>query len=225
MGCHVYVLKRLDKVSGKRLKADLDRFVDESRRWWFRDSDPYEYAEEMLEFYAESLPSLRASLAMLEKNGDEKAAEETRCVIKDYESQTKESVLKEAADDDRKTAEMDAAWTKESPEFDVDGPLPPEKLRRYDGFWRFFDKAGYRDDGWYEIYFDTVFRIYGYPGVSFDDSEKLIDWMRTYDQSMIVDYGENCRPLKKRGLTPRLEEKIRRLWSDNGGAIRVETDG
>ena len=42
-----------------------------------------------------------------------------------------------------------------------------------------------------ELYFDTIFRVYGYPEESFTDVEKLIEWLYQYDQNSIVDYDDD----------------------------------
>ena len=72
-----------------------------------------------------------------------------------------------------------------------------------------------------ELYFDTIFRVYGYPEETFTDVEKLIEWLYQYDQNSIVDYDDEMNPIEPRGMTERLAEKLRIVWTGDKNRLDV----
>ena len=101
--------------------------------------------------------------------------------------------------------------------------LEDNDIELYKKLNKYFNYNSTEVDGiiYKELYFDTIFRVYGYPEETFTDVEKLIEWLYQYDQNSIVDYDDEMNPIEPRGMTERLAEKLRKLWTEHNNSLYV----
>ena len=213
MGCHTWIYKNVNSIPKKELneilKSDIDSsyfsFIEEDKETWSKSI--YDYYKNNLEIYKsqfdnDSLP--------------EEDKQYWKSLKTEWKNKTIDDCYKEydecVSEYNRMLKLADEYFALEDNDIEL-----CKKLNKYFNY-NYIEVGGiiYK-----ELYFDTIFRVYGYPEETFTDVEKLIEWLYQYDQNSIVDYDDEMNPIEPRGMTERLAEKLRKLWSEHNNSLYV----
>ena len=213
MGCHTWIYKNVNSLPKKELneilKSDINHsyfsFIEEDKETWSKSI--YDYYKKNLEIYKSQFDN--DSLSEEDKQYLESLETE-------WQNKTIEDCYKEydecVSEYNRMLKLADKYFALEDNDIEL-----CKKLNKY------FNYNYIEVDGiiYKELYFDTIFRVYGYPEETFTDVEKLIEWLYQYDQKSIVDYDDEMNPIEPRGMTERLAEKLRKLWTEHNNSLYV----
>ena len=180
MGCHTWIYKNVNSIPKKELnkilKNEIDNsyfsFIEEDKETWSKSI--YDYYKDNLEIYKSQFDSNSLS-------------EEDKQYWKSLESEWKNKTIDDCYKEyDEKVSEYNRMLKLADEYFaleDNDVGLFKKLIKYFDYNYTEVDGILYK-----ELYFDTIFRVYGYPEETFTDVEKLIEWLYQYDQNSIVDY-------------------------------------
>lgn len=213
MGCHTWIYKNVNSIPKKELneilKNEIDNsyfsFIEEDKETWSKSI--YDYYKDNLEIYKSQFDSNSLS---------EEDKRYWKSLKTEWQKKTIDDCYKEY---DEKVSEYNRMLKLADEYFaleDNDVGLFKKLIKYFDYNYTEVDGILYK-----ELYFDTIFRVYGYPEETFTDVEKLIEWLYQYDQNSIVDYDDGMNPIKPRGMTERLAEKLRKLWSEHNNSLYV----
>ena len=213
MGCHTWIYKNVNSIPKKELneilKSDIDHsyfsFIEEDKETWSKSI--YDYYKDNLEIYKPQFDSNSLS---------EEDMQYWKSLKTEWENKTIEDCYKEydecVSEYNRMMKLADEFFALEDNDIEL-----CKKLSKYFNYnYTEVDGILYK-----ELYFDTIFRVYGYPEEFFTDVEELIEWLYQYDQNSIVDYDDEMNPIEPRGMTERLAEKLRKLWAEHNNSLYV----
>lgn len=213
MGCHTWIYKNVNSIPKKELneilKNDINHsyfsFIEEDKETWSKSI--YDYYKKNLEIYKSQFDNVSLP---------EEDKQYWKSLKTEWKNKTIDDCYKEY---DEKVSEYNRMLKLADEYFaleDNDIELC-KKLNKY------FNYNYIEVDGiiYKELYFDTIFRVYGYPEETFTDVEKLIGWLYQYDQNSIVDYDDEMNPIEPHGMTERLAEKLRKLWTEHNNSLYV----
>lgn len=213
MGCHTWIYKNVNSIPKKELnkilKNDIKHsyfsFIEEDKETWSKSI--YDYYKNNLEIYKSQFDNDSLS---------EEDKQYWKSLKTEWKNKTIDDCYKEydecVSEYNRMLKLADKYFALEDNDIEL-----CKKLNKY------FNYNYIEVDGiiYKELYFDTIFRVYGYPEETFTDVEKLIGWLYQYDQNSIVDYDDEMNPIEPRGMTERLAEKLRKLWTEHNNSLYV----
>ena len=213
MGCHTWIYKNVNSIPKKELneilKSDIEHsyfsFIEEDKETWSKSI--YDYYKDNLEIYKSQFDSNSLS---------EEDKQYWKSLKIEWKNKTIDDCYKEY---DEKVSEYNRMLKLADEYF----ALEDNDIELYKKLNEYFNYNYTEVDGIFykELYFDTIFRVYGYPEETFTDVEKLIEWLYQYDQNSIVDYDDEMNPIEPRGMTERLAEKLRKLWTEHNNSLYV----
>lgn len=214
MGCHTWIYKNIYSFSKKELDENLKNeiessyftFIEEDKETWSKDI--YDYYKDNLEIYKPQFDN-------------DSLPEEEKKYWKSVKTEWENKTIEDCYEEYDKCVEEHNKMMKLADDYFA---LEDNNIELCKKLFNYFGSSGREVDGklYKEIYFDTIFRVYGYPEENFTDVEKLIEWLYQYDQNSIVDYDDELNPIEPRGMTERLAEKLRKLWAEHNNSLYVD---
>lgn len=214
MGCHTWIYKNINSFSKKELdenlKNEIERsyfaFIEEDKETWSKDI--YDYYKDNLEIYKPQFDN-------------DSLPEEEKKYWKSFKTECENKTIEDCYDEYDKCVEEHNEMMKLADDYFA---LEENDIELCKKLFNYFGSSEHEVGGklYKEIYFDTIFRVYGYPEENFTDVEKLIEWLYQYDQNCIVDYDDGLNPIEPRGMTERLAEKLRKLWAEHNNSLYVD---
>lgn len=197
--------KELDEILKNEIDSSYFSFIEEDKEIWSKSI--YDYYKKNLEIYKSQFDN-------------DSLSEEDKQYLKSLETEWQNKTIEDFYKEYDKCVSEYNRMLKLADEY---FSFEDNDIELYKKLNKYFNYNSTEVDGiiYKELYFDTIFRVYGYPEETFTDVEKLIEWLYQYDQNSIVDYDDGMNPIEPRGMTERLAEKLRKLWTEHNNSLYV----
>ena len=213
MGCHTWIYKNVNSIPKKELNEILKSDIDSSY-FSFIEEDKETWSKSIYDYYKNNLGIYKSQF------DNNSLPEEDKQYWKSLKTEWKNKTIDDCYKEYDECVSEYNRMLKLADEYFA---LEDNDIELYKKLNKYFNYNSTEVDGiiYKELYFDTIFRVYGYPEETFTDVEKLIEWLYQYDQNSIVDYDDEMNPIEPRGMTERLAEKLRKLWSEHNNSLYV----
>ena len=213
MGCHTCIYKNVNSLPKKELDEILKNEIDSSY-FSFIEEDKETWSKSIYDYYKDNLEIYKSQF------DNDSLPEEEKQYWKSLKTEWKNKTIDDCYKEYDECVFEYNRMLKLANEYFT---LEDNDIELYKKLNKYFNYNYTEVDGilYKELYFDTIFRVYGYPEETFTDVEKLIEWLYQYDQNSIVDYDDKMNPIEPRGMTERLAEKLRKLWTEHNNSLYV----